>query len=105
MAVRQPKTRTARTPPRVHPTQAQTNTAAEIRRAARHAEQVRRDAEDCAKVASLPVQHAHAAGIAVGDASHGVGVEATPTAPTPSANSRRTRPGCASWSPGCSAAP
>jgi transposase len=50
----------------------------ELRRAARHAEQVRRDAEECAKLASLPVKHEHAAGIDVGDASHWVCVEATP---------------------------
>jgi transposase len=48
------------------------------RRDARHADQVRRDAEDCAKLVSLPVQHSHAAGIDVGDATHWVCVEATP---------------------------
>jgi transposase len=42
------------------------------------AEQARRDAEECAKLASLPVQHAHAAGIDVGDATHWACVEATP---------------------------
>jgi hypothetical protein len=48
------------------------------RRAARVAEQARRDAEACAQVAALPVQHAHAAGIDIGDASHWVCVDATP---------------------------
>jgi transposase len=47
------------------------------RRAAHVAEQVRRDVEACAQVAALPVQHAHAAGIDVGDASHWVCVDAT----------------------------
>lgn len=36
------------------------------------------DAEACAKLASLPVQHDHAAGIDVGDATHWVCVERTP---------------------------
>jgi len=70
MAARQPKTRSPRTPPRgprAHPTPAQA--AAEVRHAGRHAEQVRRQAEECAQLASLPVQHDHAAGIDVGDAS------------------------------------
>jgi transposase len=92
MAVRQSKTRTVRTPSR--PTraqpdpaqaqaqkaqaQAQAQTAAELRRAARYAEQVRRQAAECAKLASLPVKHEHAAGIDVGDASHWACVESTP---------------------------
>jgi transposase len=83
MAARQPKSRSPRTPPRARPTQAQTAAAAEVRRAGRHAEQVRRQAEECAKLASLPVQHAHAAGIDVGDASHWVCVEATPDGADP----------------------
>jgi transposase len=94
MAVRQSKTRTAHTrqqplrpkphQPRVTPDKATANTsagaaaAAAIHRAGRHAEQVRREAEECAKLASLPVQDAHAAGIDVGDASHWVCVESTP---------------------------
>jgi transposase len=36
------------------------------------------EAESCARLASLPIQHAHAAGIDVGDASHWVCVEQTP---------------------------
>jgi transposase len=49
------------------------------RRAARVAEQqARRQAEECARLASLPVQHEHAAGIDAGDASHWVCVDATP---------------------------
>ena len=49
-----------------------------VHRAARIPEQVREQAEACAKLASLPVQHEHAAGIDVGDASHWACVEATP---------------------------
>jgi transposase len=52
--------------------------AAPLRQAARFAEQVRREAEACAQMAALPVQHAHAAGIDVGDVTHWVCVEATP---------------------------
>jgi transposase len=86
MAVRQSKTRSPRTQPRrprPHPTKAQADAAAEIRRAARHAEQVRREAEECAKLASLPVKHEHAAGIDVGDATHWVCVESTPDGSDP----------------------
>jgi transposase len=50
----------------------------ELRRAARHAEQTRRQAQECAPLVSLPVQHDHAAGIDVGDASHWACVESTP---------------------------
>jgi transposase len=87
MAARKPNSRNARPkphPPLVNPDQAKANAAArpdaaaEIRRAGRLAEQVQREAEDCARLASLPVQHEHAAGIDVGDASHWVCVEATP---------------------------
>jgi transposase len=83
MSARQPKTRSPRTPPQARPPRPrrrpdQADAAAEVRRAARHAEQVRRQAEECAKLASLPVKHEHAAGIDVGDASHWVCVEATP---------------------------
>ena len=41
-------------------------------------EQARRQAESCAELQSLPVQHQHAAGIDAGDASHWVCVESTP---------------------------
>jgi transposase len=51
--------------------------------AARYTEQVRRDAEHCARLASLPVQHTHAAGIDVGDQSHWVCVGATPDGSDP----------------------
>ena len=44
----------------------------------RMAKRDRRDAEECAQLASLPIQHTHAAGIDVGDASHWVCVEQTP---------------------------
>ncbi len=50
----------------------------DLRRAARIAEQQRRHAEECAKLAALPVQHEHAAGIDAGDASHWVCVDAAP---------------------------
>jgi transposase len=55
-----------------------TPTAKELHRAARHADKTRRQAEECAKLASMPVHHAHAAGIDVGDTTHWVCVEATP---------------------------
>jgi transposase len=57
-----------------HPGQA----AAELRRAAGITERLRAEAEACAKLAAQPVQHEHAAGIDVGDASHWVCVDATP---------------------------
>ena len=41
-------------------------------------EQAKQAAEECAKLVSLPVQHQHAAGIDVGDATHWVCVEQTP---------------------------
>ena len=73
------------TPPIVHADPAKDQqsvlrppTAAAGRRAARVAEQARHDAEACAKVAALPVQHEHAAGIDVGDASHWVCVDSAP---------------------------
>jgi transposase len=50
----------------------------DLRRLARIAEQDRQHAEDCTRIAALPVQHAHAAGIDAGDASHWVCVDATP---------------------------
>jgi transposase len=75
MPARKPKTRTARTPPAPPPVN---QDATELRRAARLAEQARRQAQECARLASLPVQHSHAAGIDVGDHSHWVCVEATP---------------------------
>jgi transposase len=50
----------------------------DLPRAARIAERLRAEAEACAKLAAQPVQHPHAAGIDVGDASHWVCVEATP---------------------------
>src|SRR6516162_8678353 len=74
MSDRKSRPHSVRTPPKPSPT----STATELRRAARHADKTRRQAEECARLASLPVQHAHAAGIDVGDASHWVCVEATP---------------------------
>jgi hypothetical protein len=55
--------------------------ADDLRRAARLAEHDRRQAEQCAKLASLPVRHEHAAGIDVGDATHWVCVGSTPDGP------------------------
>jgi transposase len=52
--------------------------AADLRKAARLAERDRRQAEECAKLAGLPVRHDHAASIDVGDSTHWVCVEATP---------------------------
>jgi transposase len=70
------------TPTIVHPDNAPTgrqpHAADALRRAGRLSEQARRDAEECAKVAGLPVQHAHAAGIDVGDSTHWVCVDSTP---------------------------
>jgi transposase len=91
MAPRKGRTRAVRTPqqplrptptppigPPPQPPAAAAPAAADLRRAARFAEQTRRQAEDCARVAALPVQHPHAAGIDVGDSTHWVCVEATP---------------------------
>src|SRR5262249_14281650 len=90
MSVRKAQARSARTlqqplqpkpaRPIVQPPKVQTSTrpADDLRRAARIAEQARREAEACAKIAALPVQHEHAAGIDVGDSTHWVCVEATP---------------------------
>jgi hypothetical protein len=68
--------------PKTAPTTEQhgrTTTAGDdLRRLARGAEQARRQAEDRARLAALPVRHEHAAGIDVGDACHWVCVEATP---------------------------
>lgn len=50
----------------------------DLRRAARLAERARREAEECAKVASMPVRNEHAAGIDVGDCTHWACVESTP---------------------------
>jgi transposase len=52
--------------------------AADDRAALRAAARARRDAEACAQLQSLPVQHQHAAGIDVGDSTHWVCVENTP---------------------------
>ena len=57
--------------------------AAHRRGVARAAEAARRDAAACAELASLPVQHAHAAGIDVGDATHWVCVDSTPDGSDP----------------------
>jgi hypothetical protein len=70
-----------KTPPRhvrSTPTPSPAPTAHELRRTARQADKTRRQAEECAKLASLPVRHAHAAGIDGGDATHWARVESTP---------------------------
>jgi hypothetical protein len=82
MTVRKAKARNARTPqqpppptpPLVQPDPAHADPSARAartpdrrRRAARLAEQVRRQDEECAKLAALPVQHPHAAGNALAD--------------------------------------
>ena len=73
------KVRAPQPPLPVNPvTPAQAQAATDRRRADRHAEPTRRQAAERAKLAALPVQQAHAAGIDVGDASHGVGVASTP---------------------------
>ncbi len=56
---------------------------ADLRRAARLAQQLREEAEACARLAAMPVQQAHAAGIDVGDATHWVCVESTPDGSDP----------------------
>lgn len=56
----------------------QIQVADHLHRVARRLEQSRRQAQEEAKLVSLPVQHQHAAGIDVGDATHWVCVEATP---------------------------
>jgi len=48
------------------------------RNSARVAEQFRKEAEESAKLAAMPVQHPHAAGIDVGDSTHWVCVVSTP---------------------------
>jgi transposase len=75
----------APTPPLTRPDKAPADTTAcqppaspDLRRLARRTEQARREAEECAKLAALPVQHAHAAGIDVGDTTHWACVESTP---------------------------
>src|SRR5262249_11118725 len=71
MSVRKAKTPDAPTPPPPAP-------AAAARGRAGAPGRPRRDAEQCAKLAALPVRHEHAAGIDVGDATHWACVEATP---------------------------
>jgi transposase len=68
-SVRRRPTAPTTTPPSPH---------SDFRRGERILEQQRRQAEECAKLAALPVQHEHAAGIDAGDASHWVCVDATP---------------------------
>jgi transposase len=75
----------APTPPLTRPDQADDGATArrppappDLRRIARLEEQARREAEECAKLAALPVKHEHAAGIDVGDTTHWACVESTP---------------------------
>lgn len=94
MSVRKTATRAARTlqqplqPPPARPIvkapkAPSPHAADDLRRAARMAEQARHEAEECAKIAAMPIQHEHAAGIDVGDATHWVCVEATPDGSDP----------------------
>jgi len=69
-----PHTRQARAPATLTP-----GPSDDLRRAA----QDRRRADECARIAALPVQHTHAAGIDAGDASHWVCVDATPDGADP----------------------
>jgi transposase len=72
---------TAVTPPIEHPDRSEVKGSSgveHLQRIARMGEQARQEAEACAKVASLPIKHEHAAGIDVGDASHWVCVDSTP---------------------------
>lgn len=80
MAVRKAKTphprgntNNATTPMTERPSQANDD----LRRVARLDQQTRRQAEECARLATLPVQHDRAAGIDVGDSTHWVCVEST----------------------------
>jgi transposase len=54
------------------------NTADYLKTIGRMTQRDRREAEECAQLASLPIQHTHAAGIDVGDATHWVCVDQTP---------------------------
>ncbi len=76
-----------RRPPRPGPA------ADDLRRAARLAERDRRQAQECARLASLPVRHEHAAGIDVGDATHRACVESTPDGSDPVRESPAHTPG------------
>lgn len=81
MSVRKAKTSSTRINPNNAATPTpdrQAHAVADLHRAARIDEQTRRQAEQCAKLASMPVHNDHAAGIDVGDATHWVCVDATP---------------------------
>ncbi len=75
-------------------------TADALQSIGRSARRARRDADDCDQLASLPIQHTHAAGIDVGDASHWVCVDQAPDGSDASASSRPTRPACVNSSLG-----
>ncbi len=67
---------------RKNPTAAAPSTTAKtadaLQSIGRSARRARRDADEHAQLASLPIRHTHAAGIDAGDASHWVCVEQTP---------------------------
>src|SRR5262249_8604187 len=74
MPARKSKTTKDHSRPQPRPQQA----TDDLRKATRIAAQARREAEECAKLAALPVRHDHAAGIDAGDLTHWACVEATP---------------------------
>lgn len=79
MSLRKPKMPSGRTPPgQPAPLPSSAGGADHLRRIARLAEHDRQHAQASAQLAAMPVQHAHAAGIDAGDASHWACVEATP---------------------------
>jgi transposase len=78
MPYRNPKMPPPRCPRPAPPTTPAAQPPDDLRRLARSADQERRQTEECAGIAALPVQHQHAAGIDAGDASHWVCVDATP---------------------------
>lgn len=84
MPYRNPKTSPPRRQPRpTPPTPPPARPPDDLRRLVRGVEQQRRQADDCARIAALPVRHEHAAGIDAGDASHWVCVDATPDGADP----------------------
>jgi transposase len=78
MSGRNKKSSPSQRGPRPAPRAPRPGQSDELRHIARISEHERRQGEECAKMAALPVQHAHAAGIDAGDLSHWVCVDATP---------------------------
>ena len=61
----------------------QSNSADSLKAIGRSVERARRDADECVKLTSLPIQHDHAAGIDAGDATHWACVDQTPDGGNP----------------------